>query len=74
MAYNQELRQKTKEDFVKYLEEHPDERFWQAVCNFSKVNYVLACDRAETMRDGKLELNWVDPVDTFYWEGKNDKE
>lgn len=50
------------------------EQFWQAVCNFSKVNYVLACDRAETMRDGKLELNWVDPVDTFYWEGKNDKE
>lgn len=40
MAYNQELRQKTKEDFVKYLEEHPDERF-------------------------------VNPVDTFYWEGKD---
>lgn len=72
MAYNEELRKTTKEEFVKYLEEHPDERLWQAIANFSGVNYVLACDRYETMVNGKLELKFIEPRDTFYWEGKND--
>lgn len=72
MAYNKELRQKTKEDFVKYLEEHPDERFWQAVRNFSGMSYILACDRRGNFTDGMFDGEWIDPVDTYYWEGKNE--
>lgn len=25
----------TKQAFIKYLEEHPEERFYQALCNFT---------------------------------------
>lgn len=67
MAYNEELRQTTKEEFVKYLEEHPDERLWQAIRNFSGVSFILACDRAQF----QLDSPFIEPRDTFYWEGKD---
>jgi hypothetical protein len=36
--------QKTKESFIKYLEDHPKQRFWQAVRNWSGVNFVWTSD------------------------------
>lgn len=47
---------KTKEAFIKYLEEHPEERFWQAVRNFSKYSVVLVGNHGEPL------------MDTFYWD------
>lgn len=47
---------KTKQLFIKYLEEHPDERFMQAVRNFVGVPFLAATN--STPEEG----------DTFYWE------
>lgn len=47
---------RTKQLFIKYLEEHPDERFMQAVRNFIGVPFLVATDSVP--KDG----------DTFYWE------
>ena len=49
--------EKTKQLFIKYLEEHPSERFMQAVRNFIGVPFVVATSLPP--RDGE---------DTFYWE------
>jgi hypothetical protein len=48
-------------DFVAYCEQHPGERFWQALRNWSGQPFILACDDIEGGRT----------VDTFYWEGKD---
>lgn len=47
---------KTKQLFIKYLEEHPDERFMQAVRNFVGAPFLVATN--STPEEG----------DTFYWE------
>lgn len=49
---------KTKEDFVKYLEDHPQERFWQSIRNFAKVPFVIISD--------DIDLDFM--TDTFYYE------
>ena len=48
--------EKTKQLFIKYLEEHPNERFMQAVRNFIGVPFLV--------------VSGVPPKegDTFYWE------
>jgi len=33
--------QKTLSSFVTYCEQHPDERFWQALRNWAKVPYIF---------------------------------
>lgn len=48
---------RTKQLFIKYLEEHPDERFMQAVRNFIGAPFLTVT--GQTPRDGE---------DTFYWE------
>ena len=50
--------EKTKQDFIKYPEEHPDERFWQAVRNFAGVGFVFVGE----------DIDGEDASDTFYWE------
>lgn len=52
---------KTKKAFIKYLKEHPEERFWQAVRNFSGRAFILAAHDPA----GILE-------DTFNWEENPD--
>jgi hypothetical protein len=46
---------KTKKAFLKYLKEHPNERFYQAVRNFSPFPFILGSDGQST-------------IDTFYEE------
>ena len=48
--------EKTKQLFIKYLEEHPDERFMQAVRNFIGAPFLVVSNT--TPKEG----------DTFYWE------
>lgn len=52
--------------FVKYCNSHPEQRFWQALRNWSGWGFVFVgnYDRA---------TNDVHPIDTFYFE-QNGKE
>ena len=50
---------KTLQSFIKYCEEHPEERFWQALCNWSKLFIYARNELGEDLQD------------TFYWENKN---
>lgn len=51
-------------DFVCYCIQHPDERFWQALRNWSGYGFIL------TTNTVPYEINEETPVlDTFYWEG-----
>jgi hypothetical protein len=50
---------KILDSFVKYCEEHPQERFWQALRNWSRFNFIY------------VSLHVVDNpklVDTFYFD------
>jgi len=49
--------------FGKYCIFHPQERFWQALCNWSKHNFIYASDG-----DGYDDYSSL--VDTYYLEGK----
>lgn len=55
-------------DFVKYCNNHPEDRFWQALCNWAKVNYILIAKNSSWLfcDDQKHNLK-----DTFYFEGKD---
>ena len=49
--------------FVRYCEQHPDERFWQALRNWSGHEYVLVQDWYRNP--------WAVTIDTFAWEGRD---
>jgi hypothetical protein len=55
MSKSKELLQ----DFSAYCEQHPEERFWQALRNWSGVSFVHVTERSGDM-----------PKDTYYFEGK----
>lgn len=65
-----EICQKTRSgrtlfDFVAYCIQHPDERFWQALRNWSGYSFVLTTETVP------YEVNEEAPLrDTFYLEGR----
>jgi hypothetical protein len=50
-------------EFSKYCAEHEDERFWQALRNWSKNNYILTATGFH-FNEGE----WLGIKDTFYEE------
>lgn len=50
-------------DFMAYLYAHPEQRFWQALCNWSGQNFIIARNEFE-LRPGVAEH------DTYNWLGK----
>ena len=48
--------------FMQYCLAHPEERFWQALRNWSGYTFIYASN--EVMSDDALD-------DTFYWENKS---
>ena len=52
---------KTLTSFVDYCRAHPDFRFWQALCTWAGVGYVVASD---TPSNGEGQ------EDTWRWEGR----
>lgn len=52
------------ESFIKYCQENPEQRFWQALRNWSGHSFVLV---SEESNHGDIE----DIVDTFYFEGRD---
>jgi hypothetical protein len=58
-------------DFVRYCKAHPDERFWQALRNWSRFQFIIGRSLL-----GPFSLSYFD-VDTFNFEGlqgKREKE
>jgi hypothetical protein len=51
------------EDFTAYCLEHPTERFWQALRNWSGQNYIMAA----VAKDTRL----MEAEDTFYWKRRD---
>ncbi len=50
--------EETLESFIKHCKDNPQQRFWQALRNWSGYSYVYV-----DTDDGL--------ADTFYWEGRN---
>jgi len=51
-----------RKSFVAYLAEHPDERLWQALRNWSGYPFIYASE---------YSFDVPGSVDTFHWEGRN---
>lgn len=49
---------KLLDDFTKYCNANPDERFWQALRNWSEYSFIGVSNGGGSFRD------------TFYWENK----
>jgi hypothetical protein len=57
---------KTLLDFVQHCNEHPTERFWQALLNWSGKNFILFSNEPAYTNVARSEM-----IDTFYLEGKS---
>lgn len=57
-------------DFITYCSNHPDQRFWQALRNWSKYSFILGtnCPPYELSAANEFGDN-VNIDDTFYLEG-----
>lgn len=55
---------KVLRSFIKYCEEHPTYRFWQALLAWSGLPYILWSESHHIEKDTKYG-------DTFYWEDEN---
>jgi hypothetical protein len=60
---------KLLESFAGYCKQHPEERFWQALRNWSGRNFVFVSD---TGPHDLMTFSTTDLEDTFYWEGKSE--
>lgn len=56
--------EKTKKLFIKYMQQHPEERFWQSVRNFSGYPFIIGSNRSPD----DLDIDSKDQQDTFYIE------
>lgn len=54
---------KTRAAFNAYCEAHPQERFWQALRNWSGFDFIYASQEIVRVDEA--------PIDTFNWEGRN---
>ena len=59
---------KTLKSFVDYCEAHPQERFWQALANWSKSNYILIAQNSSWYYNDDQKFNLID---TYYFKGRN---
>lgn len=49
-------------DFLRYCEAHPDQRFWQALANWSGQRFIWAGERYESA------------TDTWDWKGRGPRD
>ena len=54
----------TLDSFVKYCKAHPEQRFWQALRNWSGYDSICA-----TRYDSTIDDEYA--LDTFYWTNRN---
>ncbi len=72
------MNREVLDSFAEYCYLHPEQRFWQALRNWSGYDGIFAhkdMTSTEYLSDWyKLYIKENDKiVDTFYWEGKNDE-
>ncbi len=68
---NKETRNsKVLESFVAYCILNPEERFWQALRNWSEIGAIFAIPWCEDEKCISM-YHGEDGKDTFSWEGKN---
>lgn len=53
--------------FIDYCVDHPAERFWQALRNWSGYQLVLVSNDSDPDRDPSV-------IDTYFWEGAKGAE
>jgi hypothetical protein len=53
------------DSFTDYCRDHPTERFWQALRNWSRFNYVLVSNATDYAERKEKAL------DTFYWDARD---
>lgn len=63
----------TLSSFIRYCVNHPQERFWQALRNWSDYNFILASDIAPVDLTAPCYVEG-DTRDTFYLEGRRHDE
>lgn len=61
--------QKLLDSLSKYMALHPEERFWQALRNWSGESFVIVS--SNFMDEGIELIGEIDLRDTFYWKTKN---
>jgi hypothetical protein len=54
---------KTLASFTAYCKKYPDQRFWQALCNWAGIGYVLSSSSPQPVKGDRVE-------DTWRWEGR----
>ncbi len=54
------LNKKTLDSFIDYCKLHPHERFYQALRNWSRFNFIMGFDKLPD-----------EGIDTFYFEGRD---
>ena len=57
--------------FVDYCIAHPSERFWQALLNWSGLNYITHTAFSAAMVNEHANYQDKRCEDTYYWEGRN---
>ena len=55
---------KTLDDFTAYCEAHPDERFWQALRNWTRQGFILTANDLSVLDHPNVQ-------DTYYWEKRD---
>lgn len=58
------------QSFADYCANHPEERFWQALRNWSRCSYILNSNVPPSVLY-KDENPRILVTDTFSWEGRN---
>ena len=53
--------------FTEYCKKYPEQRFWQALRNWSDHSFVFVSDAEDIVHHPQLK-------DTYYWSGKKAKE
>lgn len=59
---------KLLQEFSEYCNSNTDQRFWQALRNWSGADYIMCCNGDE------FDVRTADDMgmkDTYYWENKN---
>ena len=59
--------QKAKQ-FLKHIQANPNERFWQALWNFTELPYILISDRPPIGQYKNTQGEEINLKDTYYLE------